>query len=628
MLDALSQASTSDKSRIHDLNKLFETLVECAPKDKLDSKSLRSMVLDANVRFLEQAVLPDDEELARSSLSFVAQQISPNKDILPYILHIAECSNNLTRLYPHFVRFGMAEQAWKLAKTLVAEESAVIGKSLTEDDKSAARISSHLLTNVAPLALEVAVSSSQEPLLETVELMRYTVSEGVPPMPLMAPYYLHAYIVAPKEAKRSLTTNDYEILLSCALVLPTQPSHDDLFQGCAYQSLAGLLQAINTADAISQVTRVSDGVLTAVAEALYATDDGEIVDLLFGDLPHLHRSKPRLPTPTPPSVVMSPPPAQVIIDSELSRHVDEWSPTHRSLTVHDGYARLQSALSADSTRYPHPIVLGRLINGLGRTHDIPALESVYSITQQVLFSPYFFANPAWQTEAWFQIEDQMIVAHAHAGDMETAYMHRDRITAAGGVPSPDAFGSLIECMRDTTDDTSNALDLFTDSLSLGVKPNVYLYNTIISKLAKARKADHALVLFRQMKDDKLRPSSITYGAVIAACARVGDYQTAEQLFEEMASQHNFRPRIPPFNTMMQMYTHTKPDRERVLHYYDLMLKAGIKPSAHTYKVTVLHELLWHASDAPLSALDRRIRNHRADRHRGYGKNIQADRVVC
>ena len=44
-------------------------------------------------------------------------------------------------------------------------------------------------------------------------------------------------------------------------------------------------------------------------------------------------------------------------------------------------------------------------------------------------------------------------------------VHHDHITAAGSVPSPNVFGSLIECMHDTTDNTSNALDL--NSLSLG-----------------------------------------------------------------------------------------------------------------------------------------------------------------
>jgi pentatricopeptide repeat protein len=127
--------------------------------------------------------------------------------------------------------------------------------------------------------------------------------------------------------------------------------------------------------------------------------------------------------------------------------------------------------------------------------------------------------------------------------------------------------------------------LFNDAQMIGCTPNVYLYSTIISKLAKARKADFALELFQQMKATPgVRPSSITYGAIIAACARVGDAQSAEHLFLEMSSQPNFKPRIPPYNMMMQLYAHTKPDRERVLHYYDQLLRAGVKPSAHTYKV--------------------------------------------
>ncbi|KAL4075557.1 hypothetical protein J3A83DRAFT_4221169 [Scleroderma citrinum] len=588
MLDTLSQASSTDKSRVQDLNRLFNILVECAPNDKLDVKpGIRTMVLDANIRFLERAVIPDDEELARSSLAFVARYISPNKDILPYMPQINECKTHLTRIYPQFVRFGMAEQAWELAKAVVAEELTVIEKTSTEGDKPIPRISRELLTEVVPFALEVIVASSEDPILATVEVMRYAASAGMLPTPAMSPYHLHAYMIAPQEVQRSLQSRDHEILLSCALTLPAQPSPNDLFHGCAYQSLKALLQDMSDAGAIIQVSKVSNRVITGVTEALYSAYDANELEQFFAGLDSSFLCfKPRSLTSPQPSPELPPSPTQIVIDSELNRQIDGWSPNHRSLPVHEGYAVLQSAVSADPPRYPHPAVLGRLINGLGRAHDIPAVQSVYSIAQQVIFSPYLSANSAWQTQAWFQIEDQMIIAYAHAGDMDSAYMHRDRITAAGGIPSPDAFGSLIECVRDTTDDTSNALDLFLQSQSLGTRPNVYLYNTIISKLAKARKAEHALVLFQQMKAEKLHASSITYGAVIAACARVGDPQTAEQLFEEMASQPNFRPRIPPFNTMMQMYTHTKPDRERVLHYYNLMLEAGIKPSAHTYKLLI------------------------------------------
>lgn len=36
--------------------------------------------------------------------------------------------------------------------------------------------------------------------------------------------------------------------------------------------------------------------------------------------------------------------------------------------------------------------------------------------------------------------------------------------------------------------------------------------------------------------------------------------------------------------MIQFFVSTKPDRERALYYYQRMLKAGVKPSSHTYKL--------------------------------------------
>ncbi|KAI6099048.1 hypothetical protein F5141DRAFT_1144286 [Pisolithus sp. B1] len=541
MLEMLSQAVSTDKSRIQDLNRLFGVLVDCAAKDSLEVKpTLRSVVLSTNVRFLEQATYSEDKDLVHASLAFLAHHISLDKGTRPSLLHIGETQALLASVYPQFVRFGMAEKAWELAKGLVAQELSVLGETLEKDEKPEAKISGQLLNKVVPLALEAIVSSSSETsaLSEALQVMRYAVRTGVKPTSAMAPHLLHAFMVSPIEIQRDLAQQDYESLLSCALALPVNPSNNELPQGCAYQSLMALLKVFDNAGIDSHVQAVPRKLALAVMTALHESLDAHQLAEFFGTAwASTELSAPRVP---------------VIVDAELSRYIDEWYPSNRSRTVHDGYARLQEAISAPSPRYPHPTTLGRLINGLGRARDISALQSF-------IFSPYVSANPSWQSQAWFQIEDQMIVA---------AYAHRDRISAAGG---------LIECVRDTTDDTSNAMALFTECQMRGTKPN----------LAKARKADFALDLFEQMKTStSLRPSSITYGAVIAACARVGDTQAAERLFEEMAGQPNFKPRIPPYNTMMQMYTHTKPDRGRVLHFYELMLKAGIKPSAHTYKLLI------------------------------------------
>ena len=205
-----------------------------------------------------------------------------------------------------------------------------------------------------------------------------------------------------------------------------------------------------------------------------------------------------------------------------------------------------------------------------------------------------------KASAWVKVEDSMIVALAQAGDVEGAHVHRrrivefaNRVNAArskeGGVvyaPSSDAYGALIYNVKDTTDDATNALMLWTEAVELGVEPNLYLYNNIISKLARARKADQALELFKQMKERGLSPSSITYGAMIGACVRVGDVSSAEALFNEMETQRNFKPRVPPFNTMMQLYTTTRPNRERALWFYEEMGRQGVEPTAHTYKVSI------------------------------------------
>jgi pentatricopeptide repeat protein len=210
------------------------------------------------------------------------------------------------------------------------------------------------------------------------------------------------------------------------------------------------------------------------------------------------------------------------------------------------------------------------------------VDHLYGVAQNIL--SLLHEDKTAMLDGWAAIENSMIIAKGHAGDGPSADAHRLRLLEQGMTPTADAYGALIQCIKDTTDDTARALEFFHESQTRGVQPNIFLYNTTISKLAKARKADYALELFQNMKKSGVVPSSITYGAVIAACCRVGDSASAETLFEEMTSQRNFRPRVPPYNTMMQFYVQTKPNRDRFLHYYNRMLSAGIKPTAHSYKL--------------------------------------------
>ncbi|THH04931.1 hypothetical protein EW145_g5167 [Phellinidium pouzarii] len=284
----------------------------------------------------------------------------------------------------------------------------------------------------------------------------------------------------------------------------------------------------------------------------------------------------------PTSLSKIPAQRQLHINKLHSRSVDEYYPVHPDVSVHTAYARYEAAIKDNI--FPAPDVIGRLIGTFGRLGDYEKVHRLYGDGQRVLAA--LETNKESQSVGWYALEDQMIIALGHGGHIEKAHVHRQRIIDQGGNPSADAYGALIQCVRETTDDSSNALALWQESQMRGVVPNLYLYNTIISKLSRARKADFALELFQQMKANSVHPSSVTYGAVIAACCRVGDAQSAEVLFEEMITQKNFRPRIPPYNTMIQFYTHIVRDRERALYYFSALLAVGIKPTAHTYKLLI------------------------------------------
>lgn len=297
------------------------------------------------------------------------------------------------------------------------------------------------------------------------------------------------------------------------------------------------------------------------------------------------RSAENLPTPpsTPPTYISEAGPASFVntpiqrIDAGLN------AAAGRLISQPDSGSALSLLVTnANEGLFAHPDTVGHLVELLGREGKVDAARQAYLLAYAALGA--MGNDPESQSISWVLLEDRMIIALAQAGALSEVTVHRERLLAAGSAPSADGYAAMILNMNETTDDASVALELFDESQRFNVTPNVYLFNTLISKLSRARRAKDALDYFELMKTCGLRPSSITYGAVINACCKTGDGSTADYLFEEMVKSPGFRPRVPPYNTMIQFYTQTQPDRTRALYFYDQLLKAGIRPTGHTYKL--------------------------------------------
>jgi pentatricopeptide repeat protein len=176
-----------------------------------------------------------------------------------------------------------------------------------------------------------------------------------------------------------------------------------------------------------------------------------------------------------------------------------------------------------------------------------------------------------------------------AGDIEGAHVHRQRIIDQGGTPSSDAYSALIQCVKEMTDNSTNALALWQESQACGVVANIYLYNTIISNPSKARKLDLALDLFKQMKANCIQPSSVTFVAIIAACCRVGVAQSTEVLFDEAAAQHHVaHPTIQHDDPVLHPH-HAEQGKGVIL--FQEFTRANVQLTAHMYKVSICRTLL-------------------------------------
>lgn len=592
---------------ILDLNRLFSHLVQNASRDGLDVRAAdRLMLFEANMQYLE-----DSKEIANTDaiqiLDFLVQSIlTYDESNTPVKLNHWARKRITDEIVDKYVQYGDPLRAFNIMEPFVLSQLEHIrtAEALHQSNSSEANDNVRTLRDtvkaitVQTLQPEV-VQELPVSFKDALRVMRLSDATGFLPSASVASYYLNAFVLSKARGEVvEMRLRDWELLVyaSTSLELPMDEQPPKVPH--PHGGIAVLLEDLQKHGVALE--KFNKGIIRRIVKVMFMKHGIEEVEALFARLgpdyerilnrPERDRDSLR---PQHPQVIVAQDAIQVkareikagekpiVVDVYHSRYVEEFFPNHPTISPLLAYQRFEGGVANNT--YPVPGAIGRLINALGRLNEMEKVRTLYNAAQLVIST--LEAESHWQSKAWFQIEDQMVIACAHAGEMDAAFEHRQRITAQGGTPSADAYGALIECVKDTTDDTSNAVALYRESQAIGCKPNVYMFNTIISKLAKARKADFALELFQEMKGTGVRPSSITYGAVIAACARVGDAMSAEQLFLEMSEQPNFKPRIPPFNTMMQLYTQTKPHRERVIHYYDRLLAARIPPSGHTYKVS-------------------------------------------
>ena len=237
-------------------------------------------------------------------------------------------------------------------------------------------------------------------------------------------------------------------------------------------------------------------------------------------------------------------------------------------------------------RHPRYIAYAKLIATAAREGRTSLVNDLLGLAKQdmPLLAEYPVVRHGWTT-----ILDSMIAASLIAGDRASAAQYHQQLLDLGAAPTANTFGLYITTLKESTktfDEATEAVRIFLRAKSEGVEPSSFLYNALIGKLGKARRIDDCLFYFAEMRSRSVRPTSVTYGTIVNALCRVSDERFAEELFDEMESMPNYKPRPAPYNSMMQFFLTTKRDSRKVLEYYGRMRSRNIQPTMHTYKLLI------------------------------------------
>lgn len=264
--------------------------------------------------------------------------------------------------------------------------------------------------------------------------------------------------------------------------------------------------------------------------------------------------------------------------------VEELESRRNSAGLNEALMRFRNIRRAG--RHPRYIVYSKLISAAAKESRTNLIHDILGMARRdmPLLPQYSVVRHGWSS-----ILDAMVGACLTLGRRTLAAQFHQEMLEMGTAPTANTFGLYITTLKESTktfDEASEAVAIFGRAIAEGVTPSSFLYNALIGKLGKARRIDDCLRYFQDMRAAGIRPTSVTYGTIVNALCRVSDDRFAEELFDEMESMPNYKPRPAPYNSLMQFFLTTKRDSQKVLSYYDRMQSRNIQPTMHTYKLLI------------------------------------------
>lgn len=130
----------------------------------------------------------------------------------------------------------------------------------------------------------------------------------------------------------------------------------------------------------------------------------------------------------------------------------------------------------------------------------------------------------------------------------------------------------------------DALLVFDHMNSLGCKPDLVTYNTILAILGRLGQVDRMLRVFASMKTVDLIPDIVTFNTILNSLRKMGRLDLCLVHFKEM-SERGIQPDLLTFKALIESLGRSG-NIEEALKIFDEMKCRRIHPSIHIYRALI------------------------------------------
>ncbi|XVF22821.1 hypothetical protein REPUB_Repub12eG0203900 [Reevesia pubescens] len=121
--------------------------------------------------------------------------------------------------------------------------------------------------------------------------------------------------------------------------------------------------------------------------------------------------------------------------------------------------------------------------------------------------------------------------------------------------------------------------------SLDLNPDIVSYTTLVRGYCMKQEIDEALVVFQEMISRGLKPNSITYNTLIRGLSDVHKYDKIKEILEGMGEDGRFIPDTCTFNTLINAHCNAG-NTEEALNVFKRMSELEVQSDSATYSVII------------------------------------------